>query len=96
MAVPEDIPADVREVVTQLLAESGRAVADEPETARRSVDTVETVVTNKLPEGELRAEMRHGCRRVTALLDPADGGVRTDAAAEYLAAMERRFAGAGP
>ena len=90
----QDVPSDVRAVVTQLLDESQRALAaGDYGTVRESVATVDSVATNKLPESELRAEMRHGCHRVEVLLDP-DDGVQSDTATEYLAAMERRFTAA--
>jgi hypothetical protein len=99
--VVEDLPPDVRAVLAQLFAEGREALAaDDRGTAIETVTTAETVATNKLPEGALRDRLLHGCGRVRRLLDAGVGasredgdppdGERTDAAAAYLAAMERR------
>jgi hypothetical protein len=91
--VTEDLPEDVRSVLAQLFAEGQTAVErDDPATARETVTSAEEVARNKLPEGELRGRLLHGCARALDLLDP-EGGVEDDAAAEYLAAMERLLAG---
>jgi len=99
--VTEDLPGDVRSVLTQLFAEGQEALAEgDPETARETVSSAEEVATNKLPEGDLRGQVLHGCGRVRRLLDAdvvagdessddTDGRVEADAAVEYLAAMER-------
>jgi hypothetical protein len=128
--VAEDLPPDVRAVLTQLFAEGRNALAaDERDAALETVTSAEAVATNKLPEGSLRDRLLHGCERVRRLLDadpasaadpadggdstdPADGGDSTDpadggdstertnsgdgadAAAAYLASMERRVANA--
>jgi hypothetical protein len=119
--VAEDLPPDVRAVLTQLFAEGRNALAaDERDAALETVTSAEAVATNKLPEGSLRDRLLHGCERVRRLLDadpagaadpaddggsadPADGGDLTDrtnpgdgadAAAAYLASMERRVANA--
>ena len=90
----DDLPPDVRAVLVQLLAEGREALAaGDREVAARTVTTAETVATNKLPEGELRDHLLHGCDRVEMLLDPeaGDEDVETDAAGEYIAAMRRRL-----
>ncbi len=95
---PAEVPADVRSVLGQLLAESRAALTDgDTATARGAMDTVERVARNKLPESPLRERLLHGCQRVRALIgdrDGDDGGDEHDdvqAADEYLAAMERRL-----
>jgi hypothetical protein len=107
--VTEDPPADALAVLSQLFAEGQDALADDDvDTARETVTSAETVLTNKLPEGDLRSQLLHGCDQVRLLLDPEAGdgedegdgptsedGVEADAAAEYLAAMERRLPDAG-
>jgi hypothetical protein len=92
--VADDIPADVRETLAQLLAECAAALEESDHaTARDTAASARTVATNKLPESELRASLRHGCERVEALLEADDEGVEADAAGEYVAAMRRRFPG---
>lgn len=87
----EDLPTDVRTVLSQLFAEGRRALADDDvTTARESVTSAAAVVRNKLPDGEFKRELRHGCERVVDLLDAGDDDDAA-AAAEYLAAMERRL-----
>ncbi len=104
----DDLPPDVRAVLTQLFAEGQDALAaDDRETAVRTVTTAETVATNKLPEGAFRDRLLHGCERVRRLLetdadheppevadspDTETTGDRADAAAAYLTAMEQRVA----
>ncbi len=74
----EDLPPDVRAVLTQLFAEGRNALAaDDRETAVRTVTTAETVVTNKLPEGAFRDRLLHGCERVRRLLE-VNADRRTD------------------
>ena len=88
----DDPPADVLAVLTQLLAETRTALAEgDRETARETVSSAETVASNKLPGGERRDALLHGCGRVRSLLDPDDGDVEADVATEYVAAMERRL-----
>jgi hypothetical protein len=92
--VDDDIPADVQESLTQLLGECADALAgDDVQTARETATSARSVATNKLPEGELRDHLLHGCDRVEMLLDPeaGDEDVETDAAGEYIAAMRRRL-----
>jgi hypothetical protein len=89
--VTEDLPADVRDTLAQLFAECGTALEEEDiATARETIDSARTVATNKLPEGEVRAHILHGCGRVAKLLDP-DDDIEADAAGEYVAAMQRRL-----
>lgn len=86
--MPGDLPADVSAVLEQLLAEGQTAIASEDlETARDVVSTAETVSENKLPEGQLRSQLLHGCQRTRVRLDEADA----ETAREYLEAMERRL-----
>ena len=86
----DDLPSDVRSVLTQLLTEAQIAIGDrDHEAARAAVDTVDEVATNKLPEGDRRRRLRHGCERVEDLLDGGDND-DTAAAAAYLWSMERR------
>ena len=88
----DDPPADVLAVLSQLLAETRTALAEgDHDVAEETVTSAETVATNKLPEGERREAVLYGCGRVHSLLDPEDGGVEADVAAEYVAAMERRL-----
>jgi len=88
----EDLPTDVRTVLSQLFAEGRRALADgDAATARESVTSAAAVVRNKLPDGEFKRELRHGCERVVDLLDAGDEPADAEVAAEYLAAMERRL-----
>jgi hypothetical protein len=93
--VTEDIPPDVRETLAQLLSECGTALeAEDVRTARETADSARSVATNKLPESDLRDHLCHGCDRVVTLLDDGDEeGVEPEAAAEYVAAMRRRFPG---
>ena len=104
-SVTEDPPADVLAVLAQLFAEGQEALADgDVDAARETVTSAEEDATNKLPEGDLRGQLLHGCAQARGLLDPETGGgdaegddpegtdrVEPDAAAEYLAAMERRL-----
>lgn len=88
--MPDKLPSDVRAVLTQLFEEGETAiVAGKFETARRTVDTAETVCQHKLPEGERRSRLLHGCDRVAVALD-STGDRQPDTAAEYLRAMSRR------
>ena len=85
----DDLPSDVVTVITQLCLETRRALDDgDCETARATVETMDRVATNKLPDGRHRRTVRHACERITDLLaeDP-----EPDAAAAYIEALERRF-----
>ena len=91
--MPDDVPSDVRAVLSQLFDETETAIlAGEFDTARQTVETATTVSQNKLPEGELRAQLLHGCNEVTAAIAPEDG-VESDVAVEYVRAMARRLPG---
>lgn len=86
----EDVPPDVNAVLVQLFEEGAQALEDgNDDTCLQSVESAESVVTNKLPEGELRGQLRHGCRRVRELLTSDDQD--REAAAEFLSAMQRRL-----
>lgn len=83
-----DLPTDVADVLAQLLAETRVALEDgERETARDTIASAERVARNKLPAGEPRATLLHGCERVLALLSPEDE-VETAAALAYVRALE--------
>jgi hypothetical protein len=80
-----DLPADVEATLAQLLTEGGAAARRRDVTEVSAiVDTVETVARNKLPPGDLRDRLVHGCAAVERLA--ADEPL---VAAEYLDAMER-------
>lgn len=84
----EEVPSDVHAVLTQLLRASQTAVrADDLATVDQAIETVETVSTNKLPAGDRRARLLHGCTEVRSTLDERD----CEATMAYLAAMERRL-----
>ena len=85
----EDLPSDVVAVITQLCEKTQQALADgDDDTARATVDTMDRVATNKLPEGQQRQTVRHACERITALLDD-DPDIA--AASAYVEALDRRF-----
>ncbi|WP_152040874.1 hypothetical protein [Salinigranum salinum] len=80
-----DLPADVEATLTQLLAEAAAAARTrDVEEVEAIVETVRTVVRNKIPQEALRDRLLHGCRAVDRLVvdEPL-------VAAEYLEAMER-------
>lgn len=87
----DELPSDVLAVLTQLFETGETAVlSGEFDTARQTVTTAKTVSRNKLPDGELRGQLVHGCTRVNTLLAaPDDEDVAS--AAEYLRTMERRL-----
>lgn len=90
-----DIPPDVEAVLRQLFSEGQRALENgEVTTARSVVASARTVASNKLPDGDRRDRLRHGCDRVASLLGPEDSP-DAEAASEYLAAMERRLDATG-
>jgi len=91
--VPDDVPSDVRAVLSQLFEETETAIlAGEFDTARQTVETATTVSRNKLPEGELRGQLLHGCSEVTSAIASEDG-VESAIAVEYVRAMARRLPG---
>ena len=89
--MPDDVPTDVQSVLAQLLKETESALRKgEIQTARQTIDTAQTVSRNKLPKGDLRGQLLHGCGEVRATLEP-DDGVESDIAAEYVRAMAQRL-----
>lgn len=81
-----EMPPDVRSSLGQLLSNARRSAQDgDHETARSLLDTAGTVAGNKLPEGDRRDRLRHGCSAASGALP--DG----DLAAAYVEAMERRL-----
>ncbi|WP_340097661.1 hypothetical protein [Salinibaculum salinum] len=85
----DDLPTDVVTVITQLCAETRRALTGgDHETACATTDTMRRVATNKLPEGHHRQTVRHACDRITALLD---GDPEVAVAVAYVDALERSF-----
>jgi hypothetical protein len=85
-----DVPEDVDAVLSQLLREARASFGDgDAETGVAAVTTAATVATNKLPESQLRAQIRHGCERAEAVAVTEDSDLQ--AAAEYVAAIERRL-----
>ena len=65
----DDVPHDVRAVLTQLLDRAGRAAeAGDGETATTLLDTAATVARNKLPPGDRRDRVRRGCEAARAAL----------------------------
>ncbi len=90
----DDIPADVQATLGQLFEECETALsAEDLSTAQETVDSARSIAANKLPEGDLREHLLHGCDRVETLLDPEEEDVEAEAASEYVAAMGRRLPG---
>lgn len=88
----EDLPSDVKVVLTQLIDAGETAIRSaEFDTARQTMTSVETVSQNKLPESDLREQLLHGCEQVHTAIDEE----QSEAAAEYLRAMGRRLAAIG-
>jgi hypothetical protein len=86
--VTDDPPTDVVTVLGQLLAATRTALAEgDQTTARETITSAETVATNKLPAGDRRAVLVHGCERILDLLKEDE----RDVAAAYISAMERRL-----
>jgi hypothetical protein len=90
--VHSEFSGDVMDVLEQLFEAGARALdgdapadgASRADTARQILTSAETVATNKLPEGEFRSRLLHGCERALSTLD-ADPVV----AAEHCRAMAR-------
>jgi len=82
----DDVPHDVRAALAQLLDRAARAAeAGDAETAAALLDTAGTVAANKLPDGDRRDRVRHGCRSAReALPDGALAAAYADAAAARL------------
>jgi hypothetical protein len=81
--VSDEIPADVRAVFLTLLVDARENVeAGDLETLRSELGSIETVASNKLPPGDVRDSLCHGCDKVDqhAADEPA-------VAAEYLRSM---------
>jgi hypothetical protein len=80
---PSDVPHDVRAALTQLLDSAGRAAeTGDTETAASLLDTAETVAENKLPDGDRRDRIRHGCAAARGALPDGDlAAAYADAAA---------------
>lgn len=88
---PPPLPADVRDVLAQLLTEAAASLAEgDDDVARRVLDTIETVVRNKVPDPDERERLLVGCRAVRASLEADDG-----TATGYLRSMRRRVRAAG-
>jgi len=89
-----EFSGDVMDVLEQLFEAGARALDGDggteespTDTARQILTSAETVATNKLPDGEFRDRLLHGCERALATLD-ADASV----AAEHCRAMAREVA----
>ncbi len=75
-------------VLGQLFSEGAQAAkGGDVETARRTIESAERVISNKIPNDHERERLLHGCQRVRAHLG-ADGAGDVAVAAEYLTAME--------
>jgi hypothetical protein len=94
--VTEEYSGDVMDVLAQLFDAGARALdGDAPsdaadgrprtDTARQILTSAETVATNKLPDGDFRSRLLHGCDRALANLDAGDFAP----AAEHCRAMVR-------
>lgn len=82
----DEMPADVRSSLGQLLAEARKAATDgDAETATSLLASAHTVATNKLPDGHRRDRLRHGCQAAEQAL-PDEQLV-----AAYISAMEQRL-----
>lgn len=80
------LPSNVRSTLTKLLDEAAAAArARDEETLAAVMQSVETVTIEEVPDGDLKAQLRHGCRRV----DQAASDEPLVAAA-YCDAMRRR------
>ena len=81
-----DVPHDVRAALSQLLEEAHTAArAGDTPAAAALLETAGTVATNKLPPGERRDRIRHGCERASvALPDTALAAAYAEAAATYV------------
>ena len=89
---PPPLPADVRDVLAQLLEEAETsAAAGAYGDVRALLDTVETVVRNKVPNPDERERLLAGCGTVRDTLGSDD-----ETATGYLASMRRRVQAATP
>jgi hypothetical protein len=83
---PPPLPADVRDVLAQLLGEAeASAAAGAYDDVRAILDTVETVVQSKVPDPDERDRLLGGCATVRNALGSDD-----ETASGYLASMRRR------
>ncbi|GGJ14749.1 hypothetical protein GCM10008995_25780 [Halobellus salinus] len=83
---PPPLPADVRDVLAQLLTAADDSVAaSEHDDTQAILDTVETVVRNKVPDPDERERLLAGCGTVRDALG-SDSGI----AQGYLRSMRRR------
>jgi len=83
---PPPLPADVRAVLVQLLGKADESVVEGAYDAVRTIlDTVETVVRNKVPDSGERERLLSGCATVRHALGSDD-----DTASGYLQSMRRR------
>ena len=81
-----EMPPDVRSSLGQLLSNARQSARNgDHETTRSLLDTAGTVAENKLPAGDRRDRLRHGCAAAIEALP--DG----ELAAAYVEAMERRL-----
>lgn len=79
----DDLPADIHATLGQLFEEAGAAARDRrPETTVAALDSAATVVENKVPDGDLKRVLAHGCERASATVE-----AEPLVAAEYCAAM---------
>jgi hypothetical protein len=84
-----DLSDDVRARLTRLLDEAAVAArARDEEALVDAIDAVVGVTADDVPEGDLRAQLRHGCRRVDRLAED-----EPLVAAAYCEAMRRRVEG---
>lgn len=73
MTSETDFSGDVMDVLGQLFDAGATALDDaDRETATSILTSAETVATNKLPDGEFRDHLLHGCERALAQLDGAE------------------------
>ncbi|WP_222844880.1 hypothetical protein [Haloplanus rubicundus] len=90
-----EFSGDVMDVLGQLFEKGARvldgdaasAEGSPTDTARQILTSAETVATNKLPDGEFRSRLLHGCERALATLDGD-----APAAAEHCRTMAREVA----
>jgi len=92
MTGPPPLPADVRAVLAQLLGAADESVGSaDYDTVRDLLDTVETVVRNKVPDPDERERLLAGCSTVRNTLEADD-----ETASGYLRSMRRRVQAATP
>lgn len=83
---PPPLPPDVQDVLGQLLEAADESLAAaEYDTVYDVLDTVETVVRNKVPDPEERDRLLSGCATVRDTLEVDD-----ETASGYLRSMQRR------